>query len=380
MLLVVTMVMKVAEDNVSETMPCGATEPSLCPGCHNHPSLKLPWRQLPEKVAASIEEFTDQLKSLWAKQIIDEGLYNKLYEFAASRYPPIFYTIRTGHHGPPLWINYHNVKSSSGFLQIGCTRCRKVTPQLWTKGCPDRINEIQNVLKWMVIIHDDLSPLPPLPPPCSTLRLVPRPPPPPPPTAGRLLPLGDSADGAAEHMIVQAPARPLPPLPWSDWQLAWSKRHTRFYWWSTVTQERTWKLPSLQGAVASDHGATTTATLARHSQAGCTDGAPDDAALRMASSREEGDIGVVERLVDPLKMSRLMQKETDTELKVECPLPNVGPLPIPGQLTGSLPFPVSPAPIPPPDGELCIHRRVWANLEREPSHLPAEPSSYELVD
>ena len=329
-------------------MPCGATEPSLCPGCHNHPSLKLPWRQLPEKVAASIEEFTDQLKSLWAKQIIDEGLYNKLYEFAASRYPPIFYTIRTGDHGPPLWINYHNVKSSSGFLQIGCTRCRKVTPQLWTKGCPDQIIEIQNVLKRMVIIHDDLSPLPPLPPPCSTLRLVPRPPPPPPPTAGRLLPLGDSAE--------------------------------RFYWWSAVTQERTWNRPSLQGAVASDHGATTTATLARHSQAGCTSGAPDDAALRMASSREEGDIGVVERLVDPLKMRRLMQKETDTELKVECPLPNVGPLPIPGQLTGSLPFPVSPAPIPPPDGELCIHRRVWANLEREPSHLPAEPSSYDLVD
>ena len=207
----------VAEDNVSQTMPCGATEPSLCPGCHNHPSLKIPWRQLPEKVAASIEEFTDQLKSLWAKQIIDEGLYNKLYEFAASRYPPIFYTIRTGDHGPPLWINYHNVKSSSGFLQIGCTRCRKVTPQLWTKGCPDQINEIQNVLKRMVIIHDDLSPLPPLPPPCSTLRLVPRPPPPPPPTAGRLLPLGDSADGAAEHMIVQAPARPPPPLPWGDW-------------------------------------------------------------------------------------------------------------------------------------------------------------------
>ena len=93
----------------------------------------------------------------------------------------------------------------------------------------------------------------------------------------------------------------------------------------------------------------------------------------MASSREEGDIGVVERLVDPLEMSRLMQKKTDTELKVECPLPNVGPLPIPGQLMGSLPFP-------PPDGELCIHRRFWANLEREPPHGPAEPPSYDLVD
>ena len=143
---------------------------------------------------------------------------------------------------------------------------------------------------------------------------------------------------------------------------------------------RPWNPPSLQGVVALDHGATTTATLARHSQAGCTDGAPDDAALRMASSREEGDIGVVERLVDPLKMSRLMQKETDTELKVECPLPNNGPLPLLGQLTGSLRIALSPAPIPPPDRELCIHRRAWANLEREPSHLPAEPSSYDLVD
>ena len=118
----------VAGENVSAIMPCGATEPTLCPGCHDHPSLKLPWAQLPEKVAASIEEFADQLKSLSARQIIDEALYNKLYEQAASRCPPIFYTIRTGHHGPPLWINYHNVKSSSGFIQIGCTRCMKVTP------------------------------------------------------------------------------------------------------------------------------------------------------------------------------------------------------------------------------------------------------------
>ena len=45
-----------------------------------------------------------------------------------------------------------------------------------------------------------------------------------------------AADGAAEHMIVQAPARPLPPLPWSDWQPAWSKRHTRFYWWSSYNE------------------------------------------------------------------------------------------------------------------------------------------------
>ena len=100
----------------------------------------------------------------------------------------------------------------------------------------------------------------------------------------------------------------------------------------------------------------------------------------MAASRVESNVGVVERLVDPVKMSSLVQKETDTVLKVECPLPTVGPLPIPGELTGSLPIPSSPAPVPPPDGKLCIHRRHWANLERQPSELPAEESSYDLVD
>ena len=130
--------------------------------------------------------------------------------------------------------------------------------------------------------------------------------------------------------------------------------------------ERVWDLPSLHKAAASEHSATATSTLARQSQAGysgtgCTG--------CMASSRVESDVGVVARLVDPLKMSSLMQDETDTELNARGPF-----------ATGSLPIPSSPAPVPPPDGELCIHRRAWANLEREPSHLPAEPSSYDLVD
>ena len=83
----------------------------------------------------------------------------------------------------------------------------------------------------------------------------------------------------------------------------------------------------------------------------------------------ESNVGVVERLVDPLKMSSLVQDETDTELNARGPF-----------ATGSLPIPSSPAPVPPPDGKLCIHRRHWANLERQPSELPAEESSYDLVD
>ena len=144
--------------------------------------------------------------------------------------------------------------------------------------------------------------------------------------------------------------------------------------------ERVWDLPSLHKAAASEHSATATSTLARQTQAACTGAAPDDAVPRIASSRVESDVGVVARLVDPLKMSSLVKDETDTELKAEGPLANVGQLPIPGQLTGSLPIPSSPAPIPPPDGKLCIHRRHWGHLERQPTQLPAEHSSYELVD
>ena len=89
----------------------------------------------------------------------------------------------------------------------------------------------------------------------------------------------------------------------------------------------------------------------------------------MAASRVESNVGVVERLVDPLKMSSLVQDETDTELNARGPF-----------ATGSLPIPSSPAPVPPPDWKLCIHRRAWANLERQLPQLPDEQSSYEPVD
>ena len=286
-------------------------QPTLCPGCHNHPSLRLPWQFLPEKVATGIEHFCDQLNSLYSRRIIDDALYNKLYEQAANRCPPTFYTIRTRHHCPPLWINYHNVKTTSAFLQIGCTRCMKVTPQLWIKGSADQINEIRHVLNWMLIIHElpggasESSPVPPLPPACSTQRFVPLPPPPPPPAVGRSPPLSGGAGAAAEHAFVQPPPPP-PACP----RPAWS----------------------------------------------------------------------VERLVDPMKMSSLMQDKTDTELNSDGSFANIGHLPILDQPTGSLQIPSSPAPVPPPDGKLCIHRRHWANLERQPSELPAEESSYDLVD
>ena len=184
-------------------------QPTLCPGCHNHPALRLPWEFLPEKVATGIEHFCEQLHSLHSKDIIDNALYNELYEQGANRCPPTFYTIRTRHHCPPLWINYHNVKTTSGFLQIGCTRCMKMTPQLWIKGSADQINEIRHVLNWMLIIHElpggasESSPVPPLPPACSTQRFVPLPPPPPPPAVGRSPPLSGGAGAAAEHAFVQ---------------------------------------------------------------------------------------------------------------------------------------------------------------------------------
>ena len=143
--------------------------------------------------------------------------------------------------------------------------------------------------------------------------------------------------------------------------------------------ERVWNLRALHKAAASEHSATAT-FVARQSQADCTGATPDDAVPRMASSRVESDVGVVARLVDPMKMNSLMQDKTDTELNSDGSFANIGHLPILDQPTGSLQIPSSPAPVPPPDGKLCIHRRHWANLERQPSELPAEESSYELVD
>ena len=163
----------------------------------------------------------------------------------------------------------------------------------------------------MLIIHElpcgasESSPLPPLSPACSTQRFVPLPPPPPSPAVGRSPPLSGGAGAAAEHAFVQPPPPPPacsrpsagsnpplpppPPLPCVQWRQAWSDRRKRFYWWNTVTMERVWNLPRLPQAVASEHSATATSTLARQSQAGCTGGAPEDAIPRIASSRVEND-------------------------------------------------------------------------------------------
>ena len=71
----------------------------------------------------------------------------------------------------------------------------------------------------------------------------------------------------------------------------------------------------------------------------------------MPSLRVERDVGVVARLVDPMKMSSLMQDKTDTELNSDDSFANIGHL-----------------------------QRHWANFEQQPSELPAEESSYDLVD
>ena len=44
----------------------------------------------------------------------------------------------------------------------------------------------------------------------------------------------------------------------------------------------------------------------------------------MASSRVESDVGVVARLVDPMKISSLMQDKTDTELNSDDSFANIG--------------------------------------------------------
>ena len=61
----------------------------------------------------------------------------------------------------------------------------------------------------------------------------------------------------------------------------------------------------------------------------------------MESSRVESDGGVVERLVGPMKMNSLMQDKTDTELNSDD---------------------------------------SFANIGHQPSELPAQESSYDLVD
>ena len=152
-----------------------------------------------------------------------------------------------------------------------------------------------------------------------------------------------------------------------------------------VTMERVWNLPRLHKAAASEHSATATSTLARQSQAGCTGGVPDDFVPITESSCIVSDGGVVERLVDPMKMDSLKQDKTDTELKSNHSLANIGHQPVIDQPTGSLQIPSSPAPVPPPDGTLCIYRRAWSNLERPPRPPPPPPacsrsSSCQLVD
>ena len=347
-----------------DMVPVGATEhtasptrdaapggrPTLCPGCHNHPSLRLPWAYLPEKVAADIDKFIDQLHSLYHKGIIDECVYDKLYEHAANRWPPTFCTLRTLQHCPPLWINYHNVKTSTGFVQIGCTRCMRMTPQLWIKGSQHLINEIGQVLHRLLSIHgvpggaaEHVCVLPPpFPPACSTQSHVSLPPPPPPPSSGR-------AGGASERTILFPP----PPPPTCSRPSIVSPPPPPFVAGGAGgAAEHTFVLPPPP------------------SLAGCTGGALDDAVRPMASSRVESDVAHLECLIDPLKMSSLVKDETHTEPKAEGPLANVARQPILGQLE----------PVPPPTGRWCICRKHWANLELHPSYSPAELPSYELAD
>ena len=189
----------------------------------------------------------------------------------------------------------------------------KLTPQLWIKGSANQINEIRHVLNWMLIIHElpggasESSPVPPLPPACSTQRFVPLPPPPPPPAVGRSPPLSGGAGAAAEHAFVQPPppppacSRPTPGAPPPPPPPPYPSRR-----WN-----------------------------------------------RAASLREKPDVARLERLVDPSKMRTDKMFDTQVEPKAPDTRADVVHWPWPGHMD----------PIPPPTDELCIFRKHWWNLE-----------------
>ena len=67
-----------AAEHASSTLDAApGSRPSLCTGCHNHTSLRLPWTYIPETVAADIESFIYQPHSLYHNHIIDDRVMDQ---------------------------------------------------------------------------------------------------------------------------------------------------------------------------------------------------------------------------------------------------------------------------------------------------------------
>jgi len=99
-------------------MPCsgcggaGAAESAFC----------IPASQdLPNKVAANVEAFQNQLQSMYDKDIITVEQWNLMHELG-MRHPPVILTVCNMDRRPQprLWFNYHapRGRTCGSFLQV----------------------------------------------------------------------------------------------------------------------------------------------------------------------------------------------------------------------------------------------------------------------
>ena len=88
-------------------------------------SSALPW-----KVASDEWKYRCNMRSL-----VDKGFFmysdQRIFEEMLENVPQIWVTKRSRRGS--LWMSYHNVKSNSTFIQMGCLKCMRSTPRLYLK-------------------------------------------------------------------------------------------------------------------------------------------------------------------------------------------------------------------------------------------------------
>ena len=97
-----------------------------CPGCGGagvaEAAFCIPAPQkLPDKVAAYVEAFFNQLQSMYDKRIITSEQWSLMHKLAV-RHPRVILTVRNMEWKPqpPQWFNYHAPKRQDvwQFLQV----------------------------------------------------------------------------------------------------------------------------------------------------------------------------------------------------------------------------------------------------------------------